>query len=86
MSRRSRWRSSVFDKNKVINVWYSAVVDIDDPDVPLVNPDNDGNNNNNDIAVETGDRTNTAFYLLLLALSCTVMISLLSVKRNMHAK
>lgn len=78
--------SDVFDKDKVINVWYSAVVDIDDPDVPLVNPDNDGNNNNNDIAVETGDRTNTAFYLLLLALSCTVMISLLSVKRNMHAK
>lgn len=79
--------SDVFDKDKIINVWYSAVIEIEDPEPPLVNPDNNnkGDNNNqkdSNNLVKTGDNTNIALGLLLLALSFTVMTSFIRKKKN----
>lgn len=74
--------SDIFDKDKIINVWYSAVVDIEDPEPPLVNPDN--NNKKDDNLAETGDSTNIALGLLLFALSFAVMTSFIRKKKNIH--
>lgn len=74
--------SDIFDKDKIINVWYSAVVEIEDPEPPLVNPDN--NNKKDDNLAETGDSTNIALGLLLFALSFAVMTSFIRKKKNIH--
>lgn len=72
--------SDVLDKDKIINVWYSAVVDIEDPELPLVNPDINNKKDNN--LVETGDSANIALGLLLFALSFAAMTSLVRKKKN----